>query len=77
MSPLPKEGPMSEAANTERLGATRRGIVAGAAALAPVSALVAGGADAATPDRGALQRAVENGKEASVRASAIGSPIPP
>ena len=37
----------------------------GAAALAPVSALVAGGADAATPNRAALQRAVENGKEAA------------
>src|SRR5262245_19238526 len=57
---------MSDASNTEKFGATRRGIVAGAAALAPVSALVAGGADAATPNRSALQRAVENGKEASV-----------
>ena len=57
---------MSEASNTEKFGATRRGLMAGAAALAPVSALIAGGADAATPNRSALQRAVENGKEASV-----------
>ena len=57
---------MSEASNTEKSGATRRGIVAGAAALAPVSALIAGGADAATPNRAALQRAVEAGKQSAI-----------
>ena len=57
---------MSDASKSTN-SATRRGIMAGAAALAPLSALVAGGADAATPNRAALARAVENGKEASVQ----------
>ncbi|MFT3728312.1 MAG: M20/M25/M40 family metallo-hydrolase [Terricaulis sp.] len=57
---------MSDASNTEKLGATRRGMIAGAAAIGPISAMVAGGADAATPNRSALQRAVDNGKEASI-----------
>ncbi|MEZ5996473.1 MAG: M20/M25/M40 family metallo-hydrolase [Hyphomonadaceae bacterium] len=47
-------------------GPSRRGLVAGAASLAPVAALTPGGADAATPNRRALQRAVEAGKEASI-----------
>lgn len=58
---------MGEASNSEKLGATRRGMMAGAAALAPISAMVAGGANAATPNRTALQHAVENGKEAAVQ----------
>jgi acetylornithine deacetylase/succinyl-diaminopimelate desuccinylase-like protein len=58
---------MGDASNSEKLGATRRGIMAGAAALAPISAMVAGGANAATPNRTALQHAVENGKEAAVQ----------
>src|SRR5262249_8309021 len=59
-----KEGRMSDASNTQKSGATRRGMMAGAAALAPM--LAAGGADAATPNRAALVRAVENGKEAAI-----------
>jgi acetylornithine deacetylase/succinyl-diaminopimelate desuccinylase-like protein len=58
---------MSDANINEKAGApSRRGVMAGAAALAPVAAFVTGGADAATPNRGALQRAVEAGKEAAV-----------
>ena len=58
---------MSDASNSEKLGATRRGMMAGATALGPISAIVAGGANAATPNRTALQHAVENGKEAAVQ----------
>jgi len=57
---------MGDASNTDKLGATRRGMMAGAAALAPISAMIAGGANAATPNRSALQHAVENGKEAAI-----------
>jgi acetylornithine deacetylase/succinyl-diaminopimelate desuccinylase-like protein len=50
----------------ERAGApSRRGIMKAAAAVAPV-AIIAGGADAATPDRRALQRAVDAGKDESI-----------
>jgi acetylornithine deacetylase/succinyl-diaminopimelate desuccinylase-like protein len=59
-----RESSMSDSTNS---GApSRRGVIAGAAALAPVAALVAGGADAATPHRSAISRAVEAGKEASI-----------
>jgi len=57
---------MSDASNSEKFGATRRAMMAGAAALAPVSTLIAGGANAATPNRTALQHAVENGKQAAI-----------
>ena len=58
---------MGDVSNSDKLGATRRGMMAGAAALAPISAMVAGGANAATPNRTALQHAVENGKETAVQ----------
>ena len=44
---------------------SRRGIVTAAAALAPL-AMIPGEADAATPNRGALQRAVESQKDQTV-----------
>ncbi|MDX2277240.1 MAG: M20/M25/M40 family metallo-hydrolase [Hyphomonadaceae bacterium] len=44
---------------------SRRGLMKGVAAMAPV-AMMAGGADAATPNRSRLQRTVEAGKDASV-----------
>jgi len=44
---------------------SRRNLMAGAAALAPI-ALIPGGAEAATPNRGALQRVVESQKDDTV-----------
>ena len=50
---------------TDELKTNRRNIMAGAAALAPL-AMIPGEASAATPNRRALQRAVDAGKDASV-----------
>lgn len=47
------------------IATSRRRLVQGAAALAPLT-MVAGAAHAATPNRRALQRAVDSGKEASI-----------
>lgn len=49
----------------ESINTSRRNIMAGAAALAPL-AMIPGDANAATPNRRALQRAVDAGKDASV-----------
>jgi acetylornithine deacetylase/succinyl-diaminopimelate desuccinylase-like protein len=50
--------------DTEKLSTSRRGLMAGAAALAPLA--ITGEAHGATPNRRALQRAVDAGKEASI-----------
>jgi acetylornithine deacetylase/succinyl-diaminopimelate desuccinylase-like protein len=50
---------------TDELKTNRRNIMAGAAALAPL-AMIPGEANAATPNRRALQRAVDAGKDASI-----------
>ncbi len=50
---------------TDELKTNRRNIMAGAAALAPL-AMIPGEANAATPNRRALQRAVDAGKDESV-----------
>ena len=54
---------------------SRRNLMQGAAALAPI-ALIPGAADAATPNRGALQRVVESQKDDTVARLRTGSAIP-